>query len=817
MKEDTYPTRLARYVYCRIRYISHFNLLAQITIEGLVLSNMVQTEDETPPIQDFVWDSGWSVDYGCASIDADGWSYGLSWWMLSLRLREGIASHEPRMSLVRRRKWVRHLRACAGGNLPAAIIDGTPPPQNGCVTSTHAPETTGTALPVCGMQTATMAMCSASSNEESSPESAMHLEVIQNAHRVLARAPSVSPPELPPEARDVLVTHALQAIKLAEEMMQDADPLYMRRWFHAAVVYFEVLCSFGDLGPELDSQRQRVRRLARLCSHLHENCVVEHDAASRHITDIYNLHSDQVLGHGSYGTVCLATHRETNDEYACKVLSINRVGPQYVDKLHSEISSMRQLDHPNIVRLREVFFGCRKIYLVMDICTGGELFDLVNMSSEYRTEHCATRFMTEMFSAVQYLHEHGVVHRDLKLENWLFEHHTGSHLKLIDFGLAKHFLVHERIHGAVGSMYYVAPEVLRGSYDSRCDLWSLGVIAYMLVSGAPPFWGRDDRDIRRSIIAGRWEFPQRFFSQVSPMAKDFIARLLTSDPELRMSAAAALTHPWLKAANTPYSSSPLPRWQRIELLGTLKEFVATSLLQKVVLAVVAFNMTPRQVTAVRNLFESIDLDHSGTISYEELASAVRSAPISGGPKGHDQNTADASSTCDECKSVDDTTMIEIFKAIDISRTTEINFTEFLAATMWRRIHLDEQHMRRVFQTLDINGSGKLDAASIKALVGIDYDDDEVNQLIADADEDGDGCLCFSDFVKSWRANAPISTQQTYPHHVGMNGVASVVHAIAHGTAQFLGPPVGMPSKAKCALQDGTEVPAHPVQPAELSG
>ena len=151
MKEDTYPTRLARYVYCRIRYISHFNVLAQITIEGLVLSNMVQTEDETPPIQDFVWDSGWSVDYGCASIDADGWSYGLSWWMLSLRLREGIASHEPRMSLVRRRKWVRHLRACAGGNLPAAIIDGTPPPQNGCVASTHAPETTGTALPVCGL------------------------------------------------------------------------------------------------------------------------------------------------------------------------------------------------------------------------------------------------------------------------------------------------------------------------------------------------------------------------------------------------------------------------------------------------------------------------------------------------------------------------------------------------------------------------------------------------------------------------------------------------------------------------------------------
>merc|ERR1711871_933692 len=100
---------------------------------------------------------------------------------------------------------------------------------------------------------------------------------------------------------------------------------------------------------------------------------------------------------------------------------------------------MRQLDHPNIVRLREVFFGRRELYLIMDLCTGGELFDLVNLSNDHRTEQCATRFLNEMFSAVRYLHKNGVVHRDLKLENWLFESHSGLNLKLIDFGLAKHF------------------------------------------------------------------------------------------------------------------------------------------------------------------------------------------------------------------------------------------------------------------------------------------------------------------------------------------------------------------------------------------
>lgn len=743
-----------------------------MTIEGLVLSNMVQTHDETPPIEDFIWDGGWSIDYGYACIDTDGWSFGLSWWMLSLRLREGIASHEPRMSLVRRRKWIRHLRAAAGGNLPAAVIDGIPLSRG---TDEVLPR--DQSVNTFAMPTATMVMCSGSSHEDDSLECKLNVEISHTSRTEFARVPSPSPPELPPEARRVLVTHALQAIKLAEEMMQDADPLYMRQWFHAAVVYFEVLCSFGDLTPDLDSQRQRVRRLARLCSHLHENCVIEHDAASFHVTDVYDLHSDRVLGHGSYGTVCLVTHKETKNEYACKILSINRVGPQYVDKLHAEISSMRKLDHPNIVRLREVFFGCRKIYLVMDICTGGELFDLVNMSSEHRTEQCATRFMTEMFSAVQYLHEHGVVHRDLKLENWLFEHHAGSHLKLIDFGLAKHFLVHERIHGAVGSMYYVAPEVLKGSYDSRCDLWSLGVIAYMLVSGAPPFWGRDDRDIRRNIMAGCWEFPQRFFSQVSPLAKDFIARLLTSDPELRMGAAAALAHPWLKVAK---ETGMLPRWQRAELLGTLTKFAGTSLLQKVVLSVVAFHLTPRQVVAAKNLFESIDLDHSGTISFEELANAVRNVPTSSISTTHDEEDT----FVNDQKLVDDSIIIEIFKAVDISRTTEINFTEFLAATMWRRMHLGDEHVQRVFKTLDTNGNGKLDAASIKALVGIDYDDDEVNKLIVDADGDGDGYLCYSDFLQSWRTNVlqpqpPIFTPQLHSHQIGTHGIVSVVHAFTH--------------------------------------
>ena len=125
-------------------------------------------------------------------------------------------------------------------------------------------------------------------------------------------------------------------------------------------------------------------------------------------------------------------------------------------------------------------------------------------------------------------------------------------------------------------------------------------------------------------------------------------------------------------------------------------------------------------------------------------------------------------------------MKDLFNAVDISRSSQINFTEFLAATLWQRIQLDEKHVRHVFDTLDINGDERLNAVSIKSLVGIDYDDEEVDQLIAEADADGDGYLDYDDFLRAWRSTALQTHHSPSPtHHMGLNEVATVVHAIAH--------------------------------------
>lgn len=158
-----------------------------------------------------------------------------------------------------------------------------------------------------------------------------------------------------------------------------------------------------------------------------------------------------------------------------------------------------------------------------------------------------------MLSAVAFLHSRSICHRDLKLENWVLESgkDVWSSLKLIDFGLSTHFTPGQRLSRVVGSSYYVAPEVLKKSYTEACDLWSLGVIVYMLLSGAPPFYGKNDEAIKASIVQGEYTFPHELFRDVSDEAMAFVSTLLSYNIEYRYTAEQALTHPWLAANCDP--------------------------------------------------------------------------------------------------------------------------------------------------------------------------------------------------------------------------------------------------------------------------
>lgn len=260
-----------------------------------------------------------------------------------------------------------------------------------------------------------------------------------------------------------------------------------------------------------------------------------------------------VLGAGRHGAVRLCVDRASGRRYAVK--SVRKGGPaDRPGRLNREVGLLRDTNHRNIVRLVDVYEDAWHVHVVTDLCEGGELFArLVDRAARGGDgEPCfaedeAARIVRQVLAAVSYLHSRGVVHRDLKLENILFASTAAdSPVKIIDFGFArKHFVAH--MTSTVGTPYYIAPEVLQGKYDKACDLWSVGVIAFMLLSGTPPFDGDTDAEVLEAVRCGHCRFPSRKWSGVSREGTDFVRRLLRKDTGQRMTAEQALNHPW--AAN----------------------------------------------------------------------------------------------------------------------------------------------------------------------------------------------------------------------------------------------------------------------------
>jgi len=277
----------------------------------------------------------------------------------------------------------------------------------------------------------------------------------------------------------------------------------------------------------------------------------------------YLLHRDLVIGKGSYGQVCIASRGETEGQhsgsgkrkkFACKCVVL-RNDAKYIAKLQEEVNVLRELrGHENVIRLYDVFCVDNELFIITELGRGGDLFHLLTTHPKHGvTEAYAAKTVAQMLSAVSFLHSRHICHRDLKLENWVLESgkDVWSPLKLIDFGLSTHFTPGHRLSRVVGSSYYVAPEVLKKSYTEACDLWSLGVIVYMLLSGAPPFYGKNDEAIKASIVQGEYTFPHELFRDVSDDAMSFVSTLLSYNIEHRYTGEQALTHPWLSVNCDP--------------------------------------------------------------------------------------------------------------------------------------------------------------------------------------------------------------------------------------------------------------------------
>jgi calcium-dependent protein kinase len=484
---------------------------------------------------------------------------------------------------------------------------------------------------------------------------------------------------------------------------------------------------------------------------------------------VYEIFESKRLGKGSYGSVYLCKHRKSGVNFACKVISISRISSHYLRKLHIEIAIMKQSDHPNIVRLREVFFGSRTVYMIMDLCNGGELFD--HLTVHYKNglpEQQASRLLCFMINSVHYLHDRNIVHRDLKLENFLFETKSpDSSLKLIDFGLSKHFSQDEIMHQLVGSAYYTAPEVIKGNYDFRCDTWSLGVIAYMLVSGSPPFYGSSSEQIHKSILNKDIAFPTKRFDHCSDACIDFLRLMLEKDADKRVLLKDISKHPFLDFGRcAPRSDGSHLRVEpSMDIVESLRSFVKLNSFKRMILSAVAFTLSSEQIEALREEFNAIDTDGNGTISMSELrdsmnlvygktylkgpASGVqRTRPLSGVPLR--RGSIDA--TVLEGTNSTDTLVADVMNDgdLDDQDDTRINYTEFIGAAMCRRINIDEDRLLMVFESLDRDGEGYLDEDTLVNAYGSEAHRPFINRIISEVDRNGDGKIDYKEFVLLWK-------------------------------------------------------------------
>ena len=436
-------------------------------------------------------------------------------------------------------------------------------------------------------------------------------------------------------------------------------------------------------------------------------------ASAGSINDHYEF--SQKLGDGSYGTVLRAKHRATGLFRAVKILPRAKIRNQ--TRLEVEINLLKITDHPHIVKMYDLFEDAQNIYIVMEICTGGELFDFI-LRKKHLNEQEARTIITQLIRSLNYLHSHEICHRDLKPENLLFaEDDNITSLKLIDFGLSKMMgQRNERMTTRVGTPYYISPDVLSGSYGVQCDMWSAGVILYVLLCGYPPFWGNSDSTILAKVKRGIFNYNGVEWMSVSQQAKDFINHLLVMQPEGRLTAEQALMHPWM-TSEPPTSALNLN-------LSSLLQFKQARKLQQSVLLCIASQCTEHEISDLKSKFEQLDTNGDGMLTFAELHEGLSSLPIA--------------------------ELREIWASVDIDQSGFIDYSEFLAATMDRSVYLQEKKLWEAFVTFDKDGSGKISAQELREVLGREGQgmgsQEFWDSLVQEADKNQDGEIDFSEFI-----------------------------------------------------------------------
>ena len=427
------------------------------------------------------------------------------------------------------------------------------------------------------------------------------------------------------------------------------------------------------------------------------------------------------LGKGGYGKVYEIRSKKTGEIRACKHLS--KLNIKNLEKFKREIEILKKMDHPNIIKLYEVFESERSLYLVMEECKGGEVFDKIIeriQAKQMYSEKDAANIIQQVMSCIQYCHNKNICHRDLKPENLLYLNpgsEKDNRIKVIDFGLSQNT---DKLKTKVGTAYYVSPEILTGKYTQLCDIWSAGVILYILLTGDPPFNGSSDQIIYNKIMKFDFSFPENKWKHISNEAKDLLKNHMLVPENKRDTAKQVLAHNWFKnAPDVPLTSLGFTT-------NFFIDYIQGSNMKKMSLMYIASRLDENEINNLKKVFSAFDKSKDGQISYDELRQGLIQL---------------------KSNRITEQDVHFLFQALDVDRNGKVDYTEFIAATLQKANYLRNDRLLEAFLNFDKDKSGKISKEELlQALKANKSQEKEIEKFIKAVDKNNDGKIDYNEFL-----------------------------------------------------------------------